>query len=131
MTRKTPFVARDVLAANYVGIPGREGKYVALLVQDREGTDNVWAMEEGTVTQVLATLSGGLSEESTKTLNELSKTDILTSWHLHEDEETGIESVHLTLYGQVSCEIPVHEADSAIQMLGTVLHAQGHAHIGQ
>ncbi|MDX3260766.1 hypothetical protein PV336_16215 [Streptomyces sp. MI02-2A] len=129
MEKKT-FIARDALAANYATVPGREGQVVALLMQDREGTDAVWVMEEDTVTQVLARLGGGLSDDSRQILAELGKTEILTSYHMAEDEETGLETVHLVLYGHVSCEIPVHDANSAIQMLSTVLHAQGHAQLG-
>jgi hypothetical protein len=127
---KPPFIARDALAANYATAPGHEGKVVALLMQDREGTDAVWVMEEDTVDQVLARLAGGLTEDSLKVLEELSRTEILTSWHMDENEETGLEEVHLVLYGHVSCAIPVHDANSAIQMLSTVLHAQAHAQLG-
>ncbi len=130
MAETKTFLARDVLAAQYVAVPGREGKHVALLVQDREGTNNVWVMEEDTVPKILATLAGGLSDDSLRILAELERTEILTSYHMDEDEETGLDMLHLVLYGNVSCDIPVHDANSAIQMLSVVLHAQGHAQLG-
>lgn len=128
---KKLFVARDVLAAHYVVHPNRPGeKAVGVLVQDREGTDALWAMEEDSVPDLIAILSGGLSADSKQILNELSKTDIVTSWSHDEDEESGRSTVHLVLYGKVECIIPEDQADSAIQMLDRVLHAQGHRQLG-
>lgn len=125
------FVARDVLAAYYVAHPYRSGeKAVGILVQDHQGTDAVWALEEKTVVDLQAVLAGGLSDVSKKTLTNLSRTDVVSSWSVQEDEETGRQVVHVTLYGHVSCKIPLHEADSAIQMLDTVLHAQEHKELG-
>lgn len=125
------FVARNALAANYVRHPKRPSEMaVAVLVQNKEGTDELWAMEETMVLDLVALLAGPLSEDSVRILNELSQTQVVTSWSQEEDEETGRDIVHLVLYGQVSCEIPVHDANSAIQMLGSVLHAQGHKELG-
>jgi hypothetical protein len=127
---KKPFVARDLSGAQYVQVAGRPDKCVGLVAQDGEGEKSVWIMEEDTVPLLIATLSGGLTGESIKILEDLGKTDAISGWKVTEDEETGIETVRLMLYGQVECLIPTYEANSAIQMLDRVLHAQGHKQLG-
>jgi hypothetical protein len=127
---KTPFVARDLSGAQYVKVAGQPDACVGLVAQDREGEKAVWVMEEDTVPLLIATLSGGLTEDSIKILEGLSKTDIVSAWEVTEDEEAGVEEVRLVLYEQVECLIPTHEANSAIQMLDRVLHAQGHKQLG-
>lgn len=131
MASSNLFVANDMLAAQYVKHPNRPGeKAVGILVQDKQGTDALWVLEESSVVDLIVLLSGGISESSIQILTELAKTDIVSSWAREERESDGQAVVRLVLYGHVEAEIPEYQADSAIEMLSTVLHAQGHAQLG-
>lgn len=122
-------VVNDILSAQVISVPGVEGEHLGLLVNYQDATDGLWALEKGTVDKLKAALHGdSLSENSLRILRELSRTEIVSHWGTGEDE-SGTSMLHLVLYGQVSVEMPLFEADSAIQMLDTVLHAQGHAQL--